>query len=148
MYNDGKWHLVKASRDRSAGLLYIDENKVGARTATDGKSINISDKMYFGGFPGKHSFPDVTNVHFDGCIDNVEIWGTLIDLSNNKKVVGATPGCHDKVFSLLVYLLVISLKIPSNFVNIFFSISHWYHLINLVIYVSQMQRLQMISRRL
>lgn len=96
-YNDGEWQLVRATRDLGKGLLYINEEIVASKTANHGRSISVTDKMYFGGYPGKHAFSSVTNVDFDGCIDDVYILGTPVDLSDNKKAVGVTPGCQDKV---------------------------------------------------
>lgn len=52
----------------------------------------------------------MTNVKFDGCIVNITITGEPVDLRNNIKSFGVTPGCPAKVrkfyiiFSFLFYL--------------------------------------------
>lgn len=57
----------------------------------------------FLGYPHIHGFRDVTNVKFDGCINNITITGEPIDLRNNLKSYDVTPGCPAKVttFTLL-----------------------------------------------
>ncbi len=53
--------------------------------------------MYFGGYPGDHKFTEVTNINFDGCIDDVQISGTPVDLSQNVEAFGVKAGCPGKV---------------------------------------------------
>ena len=53
--------------------------------------------MYFGGYPDFHSYKDVTNINFDGCIDHVQIESGTIDLSKHLKATGVSPGCPPKV---------------------------------------------------
>lgn len=53
--------------------------------------------MFFGGYPIQHPYKHVTQVDFDGCIDDVQIINTPVDLSRNLKAFGVLPGCPVKV---------------------------------------------------
>lgn len=97
-YNDGKPHIVQALRDRTKGKLSVD----GVPFDTDESYGDIDALMttgflYFGGYPGKHNFIEVTNIGFDGCIDDVKLWTTPVDLNQNKEAFGVIPGCPNKV---------------------------------------------------
>lgn len=59
--------------------------------------------MFFGGYPTKHKFNQVTHEDFDGCIDGVQIWGTTVDLSQNIKSFGVQPGCPTKFARLVSF---------------------------------------------
>lgn len=50
-----------------------------------------------GGYPGQHDITEVTNADFDGCLDEVQIDGTTVDLNKNKNAFDIKPGCPDKV---------------------------------------------------
>jgi hypothetical protein len=58
--------------------------------------------VYFGGYPGNHNYPAVTNIDFDGCIDKVEFDTTPVDLSLESQAYGVTAGCPVKVISLIL----------------------------------------------
>ncbi|XP_018320894.1 laminin subunit alpha [Agrilus planipennis] len=101
-YNDGKWHTVSASRDGANGNFIVDEEEIPDRSPpVEGSAIEQVETFSFGGYPQFHSFKDVTNTDFDGCIDNVTIMGNLVDLTQNVKAYDVTPGCPVK-FSRLV----------------------------------------------
>lgn len=68
----------------------------GSTQATDG-DLSVTDYMYFGGYPGQHGFTKVGNENFDGCIDDVQISGTPVDLSQNVEAFGVVAGCPAKV---------------------------------------------------
>lgn len=53
--------------------------------------------MYLGGYPGKHHFKTVTNLDFDGCIDDVHVDSTAVDLSKHVAGFGVLPGCPVQV---------------------------------------------------
>ncbi|VEN47917.1 unnamed protein product [Callosobruchus maculatus] len=96
-YNDGQWHKIIAERDGARGRLQVDEENVTDRTKPiTGSSLDIIDTMSFGGYPNMHKYGDVTNVRFDGCISNVTIMKTPIDLRANIQAYDVTPGCPDK----------------------------------------------------
>ncbi|XP_026292152.1 laminin subunit alpha [Frankliniella occidentalis] len=96
-YNDDEWHLVEAARDRKVGLLKI-HGEESARANSGGfiDELTPTNEVYFGGYPDSHSYRDVTNLDFDGCIDNVQIDSGTIDLSKNVKATGVSPGCPPK----------------------------------------------------
>ncbi|XP_034231739.1 laminin subunit alpha isoform X3 [Thrips palmi] len=97
-YNDGKWHNVEAGRDHTTGLLKIDREE-SAKSQSGGSIVELiaSNVMYFGGYPDTHSYKDVTNTGFDGCIKDVQIESATIDLSKNVKATGVSPGCPPKL---------------------------------------------------
>lgn len=63
--------------------------------------MSTSDQIYFGGYPQhpKYVFPSVTSIGFDGCIDQVIIFDTSVDLSRNIQAYGVMAGCPIKVCS-------------------------------------------------
>ena len=65
--------------------------------------MDVTDYVYFGGYPGRHSFAQVTNVDFDGCIDHVQISGTPVDLSQNIEAFEVLPGCPVKVANIVSF---------------------------------------------
>lgn len=107
-FNDDAWHTVSAERDGAIGKLTVDGNVVyqeasnaqGDRTV---EPLKISESMFFGGYPGKINHSEVTTKGFDGCIDDVYILGTKVDLSINQKALDIRPGCPMKFSSLLSF---------------------------------------------
>ncbi|KYB28643.1 Laminin subunit alpha-like Protein [Tribolium castaneum] len=101
-YNDGRWHVVEASREGPKGRFVVDNEDIPDTTpAIDGTFIEPIETVSFGGYPTKHRYIDVSQTRFDGCIDNVVIMGSPVDLRNNIKVYDVTPGCPVK-FSQMV----------------------------------------------
>ncbi|KAJ9580421.1 hypothetical protein L9F63_024397, partial [Diploptera punctata] len=95
-YNDNRWHTVEAVRQQAAGALKMDDVQVFQDTAPGlGKELKKTDYFYIGGYPDpeQQPFRSVTNKGFEGCIDEVQIAGTLVDLSQNVGEFGVTPGC-------------------------------------------------------
>lgn len=62
--------------------------------------LQSSGRLFIGGFPREHNIQEVTEVDFDGCIDNVQIAGTSVDL-NIPEAIGTIPGCPPKVLMIL-----------------------------------------------
>jgi len=99
-YNDGNWHTLEALRLDRMGVLKVDGHKVGADEAEgNAKTLASSDHIYFGGYPpnAKHPYQPVTNNGFEGCIDNVVILDTSVDLTRNVQAFGVMPGCPVRV---------------------------------------------------
>lgn len=65
--------------------------------------LAVTDYMYFGGYPGEHSYAQVSNVDFDGCLDNVQISGTPVDLSQNLEAFGVVSACPEKVANIVSF---------------------------------------------
>ena len=65
--------------------------------------LDVTDYMYFGGYPGRHAFSEVTNVDLDGCIDHVQISGTPVDLSQNVEAFEVLAGCPAKVANIVSF---------------------------------------------
>lgn len=96
--NDDEWHRVEAERDGRAGQLKIDgvtfhqeESPVGTE-----ERLKIDDTLYFGGHPDYINHTEVVKKNFDGCIDDVQIAGTPVDLSHYLRASGVRPGCPAK----------------------------------------------------
>lgn len=104
-FNDDEWHWVEAERNGRAGVLKVDNNKIYQEESPVGSEQNllISDEMYFGGHPDGVSHPEITDKNFDGCIDNVHIFGNVVSLSRNIKAYGVRPGCATKFSTVTSY---------------------------------------------
>lgn len=107
-FNDDAWHTVSAERDGAIGKLTVDGNVVyqeasNAQADRTVEPLKISESMFFGGYPGKINHSEVTTKGFDGCIDDVYILGTKVDLSINQKALDIRPGCPMKFSSLLSF---------------------------------------------
>ncbi|RZC32304.1 Laminin G 2 and/or Laminin II domain containing protein [Asbolus verrucosus] len=96
-YNDGQWHSVEASREGSNGRFNVDGEDIPDTTAgIRGISVETIETVSFGGYPNKHSYIDVTQTKFDGCIDKVAIMGSPLDLRTNIKAYDVIGGCPAK----------------------------------------------------
>jgi laminin alpha 3/5 len=101
-YNDGKWHTVEAIRDGPLGRFTVDNEDIKDTTQQiEGTTVDMIETVSFGGYPSVHPYIEVTQMKFDGCIDNVGIMGSPIDLRNSIKAYDVTPGCPVK-FSQMV----------------------------------------------
>ncbi|KAB0790802.1 hypothetical protein PPYR_15312 [Photinus pyralis] len=105
MYNDGNWHTIEASREGSKGRFIVDKEDMPDNTAdVGGSALESSETFFFGGYPQEHHVKDVTNVDFDGCIDNVAIMGSPLDLSRHIKAYGVVPGCPEKFARMVSFI--------------------------------------------
>ncbi|XP_017881365.1 laminin subunit alpha [Ceratina calcarata] len=105
-YNDGNWHDVEALRFEKDGVLKVDGvDVVKSKAQGNTKLLVSSDNIYFGGYPpnAKHPYVSVTNNGFEGCIDNVAILDTIIDLTRNIQAFGVIPGCPVRFASLVSF---------------------------------------------
>lgn len=57
----------------------------------------MTGHIYIGGYPNKHSYDDVINQGFEGCIDNLTLSGNQVNLTTNLAMSGVKPGCPTKV---------------------------------------------------
>lgn len=99
-YNDGDWHTLEALRLERMGVLKVDGYKVGADEAKGtARNLASSDHIYLGGYPpnAKHPYRPVTSSGFEGCIDDVVILDTSVDLTRNLQAFGVMPGCPARV---------------------------------------------------
>ncbi|XP_031783644.1 laminin subunit alpha [Nasonia vitripennis] len=105
-YNDGNWHTVEASRLGKIGALKMDGIALN-NTNSKGEAINLvsTDYVYFGGYPPsiKHSYKPVTQIGFEGCIDDVTFQETSVDLTKNVQAFNAVSGCPTKFASLVSF---------------------------------------------
>ena len=95
IFNDGEWHSLDLNRYEKEAFIKIDNvQQEDAKSAIGIQgTLETNDNIYFGGFPGQHSYPEVTNVDFEGCISEVQISTRKVDLRANidaspKVVVG------------------------------------------------------------
>ena len=104
-YNDDNWHTIEAARRNRTGVLKVDGLDIDQRSSADSgdSELAVTDYMYFGGYPGSHSFREVTNVDFDGCIDEVQISGTPVDLSQHVEAFGVISGCPAKMANIVSF---------------------------------------------
>ena len=93
-YNDGKWHIVKVSREAKEGSLNVDteDEKMSFAIGLE-SSLTADENVYLGGFPGPHPYYEVTKESFDGCIKDLQIDSGTINLNKNKASYGVTAGC-------------------------------------------------------
>ncbi|XP_046433556.1 laminin subunit alpha [Neodiprion fabricii] len=93
-FNDGNWHNLIALRQQKQGTLEIDNSgKVWGEVKGASTTFESQDRIYFGGHPTLHSYSSVTTEGFEGCIDQVYISDTQVDLSSSTQAFGVTSGC-------------------------------------------------------
>ncbi|KAH0550044.1 laminin subunit alpha [Cotesia glomerata] len=105
-YNDGQWHSLEARRLEGIGLMEIDGIMVAKNDLQgSGKTLGANDHIYVGGYPPniRHPYKSVSNVGFEGCIDEVVILDTSVDLSRNSQAFGVMPGCPVRFASLVSF---------------------------------------------
>lgn len=104
-FNDDEWHRVEAERDGRAGQLKIDNVPIYQEESPVGteENLKITDTLYFGGHPDHINHTEVVKKNFDGCIDDVQIAGTPVDLSHHLKAYGVRPGCPTKFSNTLSF---------------------------------------------
>ncbi|CAK9798131.1 Laminin subunit alpha [Anthophora quadrimaculata] len=105
-YNDGRWHNLEALRFESRGVLKVQGIDVAnSKARGNTKNLVSSDNIYFGGYPpnAKHPYELVTNDAFEGCIDDVVILDTIVDLTRNIQAFGVVPGCPARFASLVSF---------------------------------------------
>jgi laminin alpha 3/5 len=61
MYNDGQWHTAEAVRSEQNSYLTVDSERINALSPGSQTTLPVGDYMYFGGYPGEHNYPDVSN---------------------------------------------------------------------------------------
>lgn len=105
-FNDDKWHRVEAEREGRIGILKVDGKVIyQEQTPADTEpNLKITETMYFGGHPDPINHTEVVSKNFDGCIGDVHISSTPVDLSRNLKAYGIRPGCTAKFSTSLSYL--------------------------------------------
>lgn len=96
-FNDGTQHNLEVIRQGKVGVLRVDSAEYRGEVAGDAKTFMPLDQIYFGGHPTSHSFRSVTTQGFEGCIDQVIISDTTIDLSSSTQAFGVMPGCPVRV---------------------------------------------------
>lgn len=69
-------------------------------------SFKVLPKLYIGGYPGEHGLDTVTTSGFDGCIDEVQIGSTSVDLNQNINSFEVIPGCPNKVINLFIIIFL------------------------------------------
>lgn len=102
-FNDDEWHAVEATRDGGNGGLSVDGHTIYQQTLYIGDNYQAPENMFFGGYPDRHFQAGLVSKNFDGCIDEVHIDGTPIDLTRNIQSHDVLPGCPMKFSSVLGY---------------------------------------------
>lgn len=108
--NDDQWHRVIAERDGRVGILRVDgqqfyQEEDFADTSYADEYLDEVDVMYFGGLPHRSNIPhdEVTTKNFDGCIEDVTLAGSAVDLTRNIEAYDVRPGCPVKQSTILSY---------------------------------------------
>ncbi|XP_015919728.2 laminin subunit alpha isoform X1 [Parasteatoda tepidariorum] len=94
-YNDGKWHSLDASRFDKNAVLKVDEVEVGKGSSPGNENtLSFTNQMFIGGYPrSTHSYPGVSSTGFEGCIMDLQIGATNINLNQNEEALGVVNGC-------------------------------------------------------
>lgn len=98
-YNDGQWHTVEAVRHRQQSQLTVDRERMGATSPGDEVYLRVGDYMYWGGYPGEHGYPGVSNRAFEGCIEQVAIDQAPVDLTQAVESRYTVVGCPSSQFA-------------------------------------------------
>lgn len=103
-YNDGNWHLVKVNRDGKESMLVVDDQDEQSDFAMGlSTTLTTDSNIYIGGFPGVHSYYELTKDGFDGCIKDFQIGNDLINLNNNQNSMGTSPGCSNDLIRVVSF---------------------------------------------
>lgn len=100
-FNDDEWHTVAATRESGEGELVVDDHRLYESTLYNSDAYRTPDKMYFGGYPDRMFLSGIQTRNFDGCIDDVQIEGTPIDLTRNIESHDVLAGCPQKFSSVV-----------------------------------------------
>lgn len=103
-FNDDEWHTVSATRESGEGALSVDDLMLYENTVYQSDNYTAPDKMYFGGYPDKIFLPGIQTRNFDGCIDEVHIEGSPLDLSRNMESLDVLSGCPTKFSSVVGFV--------------------------------------------
>ncbi|KAG8193252.1 hypothetical protein JTE90_005598 [Oedothorax gibbosus] len=92
--NDGKWHSLEATRVDREAILKVDQVEVDSKESPGAEStLSVTNKIFVGGYPKKHSYPGVTHTAYEGCIIDMMISAEFIDLNKNTEALGVANGC-------------------------------------------------------
>ncbi|RWS26450.1 Laminin subunit alpha-2-like protein, partial [Leptotrombidium deliense] len=107
-YNNGEWVRIAAERDRLEGVLSVEEELLQQEVTAAGlTTLDLSDsKLYFGGVTPNFTtskWPTISFNHFLGCIKDVQIDTTPLDLLNTDSF-GVDHGCQDKAAKVVTFM--------------------------------------------
>ncbi|XP_014252287.1 laminin subunit alpha [Cimex lectularius] len=104
LYNDNQWHRVETSRFYNNATLAMDGHLLEGSSIyrDERRKFTKPRKFYFGGYPGRHMLDHVTNIDFEGCIDNVQL-DSVVDLKKNLESVGTIAGCPAKFANVVSF---------------------------------------------
>ncbi|KAL7292410.1 hypothetical protein TKK_0013999 [Trichogramma kaykai] len=105
-YNDGEWHTVEVLRLERIGVLKIDGEQISQLEAPgESKNLVSNDYVYFGGHlpTSTHPYKTVTQIGFEGCIDEVSMQEIVVDITKNLQAYGVVAGCPIKFASLVSF---------------------------------------------
>jgi len=118
-------------RQRQRSILRVDGRDEGS-AMSPGKqyALSVSDFVYFGGYPGKHSYSEVTNKDFEGCIEDVLVERRPLDLTEAVETRSTIVGCPASYFAPSIatfsgngYIQVDAADAPVSGKYIYFSIT-------------------------
>lgn len=137
VYNDGQWHTVESVRYRQRSHLTVDGERIGGESPGLQTTLGVGDYMYWGGYPGEHGYPDVSNRAFEGCLEQVAIDQAPVDLTQAVESRYTVVGCPSSQFAPTVatffgqgYVQVSSADSPVSGISSF-------HLLNIIYLVGE-----------
>ncbi|GBO25825.1 hypothetical protein AVEN_74-1 [Araneus ventricosus] len=106
-YNTGRWIRVEAAtEDSEAQLLVEEEELLKEFSKSSSSSLEFKDSyLYYGGVPPnftKESWPDVTFSNFFGCMKDLQIDSTPIDLFKSS-YYGMNIGCSNRPLKVATF---------------------------------------------
>ncbi|GFO21134.1 laminin subunit alpha-3 [Plakobranchus ocellatus] len=103
-YSDGEWHKVVIERKQRDGLMIIgekgEEKYEELNVVANGTLNNLEtpDDIFVGGVDNILVLRSMVMRHgFDGCLKDVSIAKSAIDLFDNKRANGYEKGCPEKI---------------------------------------------------
>ncbi|GFU33502.1 laminin subunit alpha-1 [Nephila pilipes] len=105
-YNTGQWIRVEAARENFEAQLLVEEEFLENTLRGSSSALELSDSsLYYGGVPPnftKESWPDITFSNFFGCMKDIQIDSTPIDLFKGS-FYGMNVGCSDRPLKVATF---------------------------------------------
>ncbi|GIY26654.1 laminin subunit alpha-2 [Caerostris darwini] len=105
-YNTGQWIRVEAAREKFEAQLLVEEEFLEQTLRGSTSALELRDSsLYYGGVPPnftKESWPDVTFSNFFGCMKDLQIDSTPIDLFKGS-FYGMNIGCSNRPLKVATF---------------------------------------------
>ncbi|PRD25784.1 UNVERIFIED_CONTAM: Lama1 [Trichonephila clavipes] len=105
-YNTGQWIRVEAARENFEAQLLVEEEFLENTLRGSSSALELSDSsLYYGGVPPnftKESWPDINFSNFFGCMKDIQIDSTPIDLFKGS-FYGMNVGCSNRPLKVATF---------------------------------------------